>query len=66
MSNEKAVTIFLILGLIKKTFYKNEPILSKLYHDFGGNVKVESDMSIYVPNADFKKTVGADTSKLAP
>ena len=37
----------------------------KPYHHFGGNVKVELDLSSYAIKADFKKATGADTSKLA-
>ena len=32
---------------------------------FGGNVKVELDLSSYATKADWKRLKGADTSKLA-
>ena len=34
MSNGKAITIRLIVGFLKKTFYKNESILSKTISSF--------------------------------
>ena len=37
----------------------------KLYKHFGGNVKVELDLSNYATKADLKRATHADTSNLA-
>ena len=42
------MTIHLIVGLITKTFYKNE--LNAILNPFGGNVNVQVDLSKYVTN----------------
>ena len=65
MSNGKDVIILLIVGLIKKILYKMIPYFPKPYRSFGGNVKVELDLSSYATKAELKNTTGIDTSKLA-
>ena len=48
MSNVKVMIICLLAGLIKKTLYKiRHRRFPKLYNRFGGNVKVELDLSNY-------------------
>ena len=65
MSNGKDVIILLIVGLIKKILYKMSPYFPKPYRSFGGNVKVELDLSSYATKAELTNTTGIDTSKLA-
>ena len=55
----------LIVGLIKKTLYKMSQYFPKPYGSFGGNFKVESDLSSYATKADSKNVIRVDTSKLA-
>ena len=57
--------IFLIVGSIKKTLYKMSQYFPKTYRSFGGNVKVELDLSSYAAKTDLKNATGADASKLA-
>ena len=57
--------ILLIVGLIKKRLYKMAQCFPKPYKSFGGNVKVELDLSSYAKKAELKNVTGVDTSKLA-
>ena len=41
------MAIHLIVGLIKKRLYKNEPILSETVRSFGRNINVKIDLSNY-------------------
>ena len=47
--------ILLIVGLIKKTFYKMSQYFPKPYEPFGGDVNVKVDLSNYATKADIKK-----------
>ena len=51
MSNGKAKIILLIAGFIKKTLHKMDQYFPKPYNYFGGNVKVELDLSNYATKA---------------
>ena len=55
----------LIVGLIKKTLYKMSLYFPKPYKSFGGNIKIELDLSSYPTKAKLKSATGVDTSKLA-
>ena len=63
MSNGKAMTVLLIVGLIKKTLYKMSQYFPKLCKSFGGNVEVQLDLFSYATKVDLKHAVGVDTSK---
>ena len=52
MSNGKVMIVHLIVGLIKKTLCKLGQYFPKLYEPFGGNFKVELDLSSYATKAD--------------
>ena len=71
MSDGKSMIILLTVGLIKKMLlnetlsYKMSRNFPKPYDRFGGNVKVELDLSNYGAKADLKGATGADTSNLA-
>ena len=52
----------LIVGLIKKILYKSESIFPTPYRAFGGNVKIEIDLSSYATKLELKKATGIDTS----
>ena len=54
MSNRKNMIIRLILGLIKKTFYKMSQYFPKPYRSFGENINVKVDLSNYVTKTDLK------------
>ena len=63
MSNGKAMTIFLTVGLIKKILYKlsyfPEPnTLSK------SQIEVELDLENYAAKSDLKNATGVDASEL--
>ena len=61
MSNGKDMVIHLIVGLIKKTFYK----ISQYFppnRSSGGNVKVELDLSSYATKTDLKNVTHVDAS----
>ena len=62
MLNGKAMTIHLIVGLI---LHKMIQYLPNPYKLFGGNIKIESDLSSYASKAELKQLRGVDTSKLA-
>ena len=47
MSNVKGTINNLIVGLIKKTFYKNYLIFSKPFRCVGGSINVTVDLSNY-------------------
>ena len=49
----------------KDIVYKENQYVSKLCEHFGGDVKVELDLSNYVTKADLKVATGVDTSNLA-
>ena len=65
MSNEKAELFLLIVGLIKKTFYKLSKYFAKPCRSFEGYVKIELDLSSYATKAGLKNATRVDTSKLA-
>ena len=65
MTNGKAMIILLVVKLIKKTLYKMSQYFPKPYRTFGGNVKVELDLSSYATKTELKNAAGVDTSKLA-
>ena len=65
MSNGKAMIIRLIVRLIKKTLYKMSQYFPKPSDRFGGNIKVELDLSNYATKADLKGATRVDTSNLA-
>ena len=50
MLNGKVMIFFLTVGLIKKILYKMSQYVPKPYERFGGNVKVELDLSSYAIN----------------
>ena len=58
------MTIDLIVGLIKRTLYKMSQY-SPPYRAFGGNVKVELDLSCYATKTDLKNVVHVDVSNFA-
>ena len=64
MSNGKAVIIFLIVGFIKNTLWKMSSHFTKPYKRFGGNVKVELDLSNYTKKAGLKNEKGVYATKL--
>ena len=64
MTNGKAMIIFLVVKLIKNTLYKMSQYFPKPYRSFGGNVKVELDLSSYATKTELKNAAGVDTSKL--
>ena len=61
--------IHLIAALMKKILQiehmKNEPIFSKPYEPFGGDINVKIDFSNYATKADLKNATDVDTSKFA-
>ena len=65
MSNEKVMTILLIVGLIKNTLCKMIQYFPKPYRSFGGNINVKVDLFNYTTKADLKNATRVDTSKLA-
>ena len=52
MSNGKAMIILLIVGSIKKTLYRLSQYFPKPINRFGGNVKVDLDLSNYAIETD--------------
>ena len=64
MSNEKGMTILLIVGLIKKILYKMSQYFPP-YRSFGGNVKVELDLYSYATKTDLKNVTHVDISNFA-
>ena len=54
MSNGTVMINPLIVGLIKKYCIKMSQYFPKPYRSFGGNVKVELDLSSYPTKADLK------------
>ena len=52
----------LIFGLIKKILYESESIFPTPNRAFGGNVKVEIDLSSCATKLELKKATGIDTS----
>ena len=64
MSNRKAVIICSIVWLMKKVLRKMSQYFPKPYDLFGGNVKVELDLSNYATKTHLKVTK-VYTSKLA-
>ena len=57
--------ILLIVGLIKKTFYKMSQYFPKPYEPFGGYDNVKVDLSNYATKADIKNITHVDTSNFA-
>ena len=58
--------ILLIVGSIKKTFYKMSQYFPKPYRTFGGNLKVVLVLSSYARTAELKIATAVDTSTLSP
>ena len=56
--------LHLISALKKKILYKKSQYFPKPYDRFGGNVKVELDLSNYGTQTDLKGATGIDTSNL--
>ena len=54
--------IHLIVGLIKKTFYKMSQYFPKSYEPFGGNINVTVDLPNYATKDDIKNIIHVDTS----
>ena len=54
--------IHLIVGLIKKTFYKMSQYFPKPYEPFGGNINVTVDLPNYATKDDIKNIIHVDTS----
>ena len=54
--------ILVIVGLIKKTFYKMSQCFPKPYEPFGGDVNVTADLSNYATKDDIKNITYIDTS----
>ena len=65
MSNGKAMIIYSIFGLIKKTLYKIGQYFPKPYKSFGRTINVKVELFKYATKADLKNATGIDTSKLA-
>ena len=65
MSNGKDTTIYLIVGLIKKTLYKMSQYFPKPFWSFGGNINVKVDLSNYKTKTDLKNLTHGDTSSFA-
>ena len=65
MSNGKAMIILLIVGSIKKTLYRLSQYFPKPINRFGGNVKIDLDLSNYATETDWKEATGVVTSNLA-
>ena len=65
MSNGKAMIILLIVGSVKKTLYRLSQYFPKPINRFGGNVKVDLDLSNYATETDWKEATGVVTSNLA-
>ena len=54
MPHWKDIIIILIVELMKKTLYKMRQYFPKPYKNFGGNVKIELELSNYATKTDFK------------
>ena len=63
MSNGNDTIIHLIVGLIKKTLYKNES--NKPFRSFGENINVKVDLSNYARKTARKNVTHVDTSSFA-
>ena len=59
------MTVLLIVGSIKKTFYKMSRYFTKPYKPFGGDINVKVDLSNYATKADIKNIKHVDTSNFA-
>ena len=57
--------ILLIVGSIKKTFYKMSQYFPKPYRTFGRNLKVALALSSYTRTAELKIVIAVDTSTLS-
>ena len=57
--------IHLIVGLIKKTWYKMSQYFPKPYEPFGGDINVTVDLSNYATKDDIKNITHVDTSSFA-
>ena len=57
--------IHLIVGLIKKTWYKMSQYFPKSYEPFGGYINVTVDLSNYATKDDIKNITHVDTSSFA-
>ena len=65
MSHGKVMIIHLIIGLIKKSFYKMVQYFPKQFEPFGGDINVKVDLSNYASKTDLENATGVDTSKLS-
>ena len=54
MPHWKDIIIILMVELMKKTLYKMRQYFPKPYKNFGGNVKIELELSNYATKTDFK------------
>ena len=54
--------ILLIVGLIKKTWYKISQYFPKPYEQFGADINVTVDLSNYANKDDIKNITRIDTS----
>ena len=54
MPHGKDMIIILIVGLMKKTLHKMRQCFPKPYKNFGGNVKVELELSNYATKTYLK------------
>ena len=55
MPNGRTIIIYLTVALIKMTLYKMSQYFPKPCKSFGGDFKVELDLSSYAREADLKK-----------
>ena len=58
------MTIHLVVGLIKKTLYKNEWIFPKPFRS-RENIQIKVDLSNYATKTDIKNITHVDTSNFA-
>ena len=62
MSNGKGMIVVLIVGLIKKIWYRNESIFPQPFRSFGENINVKFDLSNYATKINLKNVTHVDTS----
>ena len=60
----KAMIIYLIVGLTKKTLYKMSQYFPKPYEPSGGEINIKVNLSNYATKTDSKKAAGIDTSNI--
>ena len=59
------MTIYLIVGLIKKTLYKMNQYFLKPFRSFGENINVKVDLSNYATKTDLRNIAHVDTLNFA-